>query len=140
MSINKAFWLLWFLSIALLIAVSLKQFSFINIFLFLLFVLLGILYFQRDQKLEVLERIEKKLDKINLSPISIEIKKLKEDHTESLMKGFNLEMEFDKHKQDEENRYRELVKKILEVDNKLNEKYELLGKAVLKLSKNVNKD
>lgn len=140
MNVIKIFWLLWILSLALLVVISVRQFSFVNVLLFLLFALLGVLYFQKDQKLEVLERIEKKLDKINLNPINVEIKKLREDHTENLMKYFKFEMEFDKHMQEEETKYRELVKRILEVDNKLNEKYELLGKAILKLSKDTKKD
>ncbi len=137
MNIDKIFWLLWSLSLILLIVISIRQFAFVNAALFLMLVLQGILYFQKNQNLEVLERIEKKVDKINFNPINVEIKKLREEHTEDLMKYFKFEMEFDKHLQEEENRYRELVKKILEVDNKLNEKHELLGKAILKLSKDI---
>lgn len=139
MNIDKIFWSLWVLSLFMLIFISLNQFFLINLLIFLIFILLGLLYFQKNQKLKVLERIENKLDKINLNPINNEIKKLREDNTENLMKYFKFEMDFDKYKQEEENRYRELVKKILDVDNKLNEKHELLGKAILKLSKDIKK-
>jgi len=42
---------------------------------------------------------------------------------------------FEKYKMEQEQKYRDLVRKFLEVDNKLNKKYKLLGETIIKLSK-----
>jgi len=98
-----------------------------------------IAFYQKKKKNETLERIEKHISRIDFTPLQKEIQKLKEEQTQLMMKLFNLEMEHEKYKQEQEGRYRELAKKILELDNKLNDKYELLGKTILKLSKDIKK-
>ncbi len=91
------------------------------------------------KNVDVLKRIEKKIEGINIDKISGKIDLLRDDQTRAMLKAFEVEMDLAKYKEEQEERYREVVKKVLELDNKLNEKYELLGKSIIKLSKDIKK-
>ena len=60
------------------------------------------------------------------------MEKSQKKYTSNLSK---LENELQEMKHDQEKKYRDVVRKVLEVDNKLNTKYKLLGEAILKVSK-----
>ncbi|MEM5878707.1 MAG: hypothetical protein QXF12_07575 [Candidatus Aenigmatarchaeota archaeon] len=88
---------------------------------------------------ESIERIEKKIDKIDVSKIIQKINEFRDEQTNANIKAFDVEMKLEEYKKEQEEKYRDVVKKVLEIDNKLTEKYELLGKTVLKLSKDMKK-
>jgi len=96
------------------------------------------LYFE-TRKDKQLERIEKKISEINVDKVAEKIDALRDEQTNSLLKAFEVEMELAKYKDEQEEKYREVVKKVLELENKLNEKYELLGKSIIKLSKEIKR-
>jgi uncharacterized membrane protein len=96
------------------------------------------LYFE-TRKDKQLERIEKKINEINVDKVAEKIDALRDEQTNSLLKAFEVEMELSKYKDEQEEKYREVVKKVLELENKLNEKYELLGKSIIKLSKEIKR-
>ena len=51
------------------------------------------------------------------------------------LEAFKLENELENRRIEQERKYRDLVRKVLEIDNKLNTKFKLLGEIILKLSK-----
>jgi uncharacterized membrane protein len=95
--------------------------------------------YAETRKDKQLARIEKKIDEINVNKVAAKIDALRDEQTNSLLKAFEVEMELSKYKDEQEEKYREVVKKVLELENKLNEKYELLGKSIIKLSKEIKR-
>jgi uncharacterized membrane protein len=134
----KWFWLFVGLSLLINLFLAYKEFSPVLIASFLNIMAIIALYFE-SRKDEYLARIEKKIDNININKVAEKIDALRDEQTNSLLKAFEVEMELSKYKDEQEEKYREVVKKVLELDNKLNEKYELLGKSIIKLSKDVKK-
>jgi len=72
---------------------------------------------------------------IDLKPVEEEIKKIKKEQEECSTKVFRLETELDQYKLEQERKYRDVVRKVLDLDNKLNKKFKLLGESILKISK-----
>ncbi len=68
------------------------------------------------------------------------LKALENENIEERLNNFNLEMKLEGLKKNQESSSREIAKKIFEVDNKFTEKFDLLGKAVVKISKNSKKN
>jgi hypothetical protein len=134
----KWFWVFVGLSLLINLFLAYKEFSPVLISSFLNILAIIILYIE-SRKDEYLARIEKKIDSININKVSEKIDALRDEQTSSLLKAFEVEMELSKYKYEQEEKYREVVKKVLELDNKLNEKYELLGKSIIKLSKDIKK-
>jgi hypothetical protein len=134
----KWFWVFVGLSLLINLFLAYKEFSPVLISSFLNILAIIILYIE-SRKDEYLARIEKKIDSININKVAEKIDALRDEQTSSLLKAFEVEMELSKYKYEQEEKYREVVKKVLELDNKLNEKYELLGKSIIKLSKDIKK-
>jgi DNA repair ATPase RecN len=112
------------------------------------------LYFLERRKTK---KIMKKLEKFDFKPIEKKINKLVEQENKYFKKIFELEMllenyrkatwligekvddlegkmkEVEKLPKDYERTYRNVVRKVLELDNKFTEKFKLLGEAILKL-------
>lgn len=95
---------------------------------------------------ETSRRFFKKLlnmvERIDLKPIEIGIKKIEASQKECYLRLFDLESkldELDQLKLERERKYRDVVRKVLELDNKLNKKFKLLGEVVLKLKKDMEK-
>lgn len=139
MEINKLFWLLWTIFFGLLIAFLISQITIDRIFFLFILSLIGIAFYHQMERVKSLKKISKTIESFDLRPIENEIRKIGEHQTENLLKVFELEMNSEKYKMEQEKKYRDVVKKILELDNKLNEKFELLGKVMLKLSKDLKK-
>jgi len=78
------------------------------------------------------------LEKIDLTPLEEGIKNIEMSQKECYLRLFKLENELNEYKLEQEMKYRDLVRKVLEIDNKLNTKFKLLGEVVLKLSKEKN--
>ena len=72
---------------------------------------------------------------IDLSPIEQGIKSIKKGQSEYLTKISKIENDFEKYKIDQENKYRDVVRKVLDMDNELNKKFRLLGENILKINK-----
>jgi len=132
------FWILVGLSLLVNGFLAYKEFSLVSIVFFLNILAMVALYVE-SRKDEYLVRIEKKIDALDIDKVAKKIDALRDEQTNSLIKAFEVEMELSKYKEEQEEKYREVVKKVLELDNKLNEKYELLGKSIIKLSKEIKK-
>jgi hypothetical protein len=139
MKVNSLFWLLWGLSLVFLIVVLISGITIDKIFFLFVQCLLGIVFYSQRKTETSIEKILDRVEKINLKSVEDEIKKVNEQQTECLLKAFNLEMNLENYKIEQEKKYRDIARKVLEVDNKVNEKFELLGKVMLKLSKDSKK-
>ncbi|MEM5777558.1 MAG: hypothetical protein QXJ06_03860 [Candidatus Aenigmatarchaeota archaeon] len=134
----KLFWILIVISLTLSLFFAIKELSiFFVISMLNLFAI--ILLYKEVRKDGAIKKIEKKIDSIDVDKIIKKIDSLRDDQTNYLTKAFEVEMDLAKYKEEQEEKYREIVKKVLELDNKLTEKYELLGKSILKLSKDIKK-
>ncbi|NCO96892.1 MAG: hypothetical protein COY38_01950 [Candidatus Aenigmarchaeota archaeon CG_4_10_14_0_8_um_filter_37_24] len=113
------------------------------------------LYFSERRRTK---RIVKKLDKLDLKPIEDSIKKAIEEENKYLAKVFELEMFLENYRKatviignkvdelekkfdevenlpkDYEMTYRDVVRKLLELDNKFTDKFKMVAEAVLKLN------
>jgi len=89
-----------------------------------------------------LHRLKVMIKNIDFEPLEEEIKKMEKTQEECNFKVLSLERQlndFENYKSEQEKKYREVVRKVLDVDNELNRKYKLLGESVIKLSKDVKK-
>jgi hypothetical protein len=93
--------------------------------------------YQTQRKL--IDRLEIILKNIDFKPLEKEIKKIRKERIGFYSKLFNIEDDLDSYKKDREGKYRDIVRKILEVDNKLNKKFKLIGRAVVKLKNDIKK-
>lgn len=75
------------------------------------------------------------INEIDLSPIEQGINSIKKDQSEYLTKISKIENNLKKYKIDQENKYRDVVRKVLDMDNELNKKFRLLGESILKINK-----
>ena len=80
------------------------------------------------------------VERIDLTPLEEGIKKIEMTQRECYLRLFKLESELDERRLEQERKYRDVVRKVLEIDNKLNTKFKLLGEVVLKLSKERKSD
>ena len=89
---------------------------------------------------KLIKRLEVMLKNLDFKPIEEEIKKIRKEQIGFYSKIFSLEDELGGYKKDREIKYRDVVRKVLEMDNKLNEKFKLVGEAVLKLRDEIKKN
>ncbi len=110
--------------------------------LILLFFLIGIaMYSQVSYKIQF-RRLATMIKNIDFRPLEGGLSKLERLVKESNLKVSDLEKRLDgldSYKIEQEKKYRKLVRKILEVDNKLNQKYKRLGESIIELSKKIKK-
>ena len=93
-------------------------------------------YRRRFQKLGIM------IKNIDFRPLERELSKMEKSQEEWMLKISNLEKRLDgldSYKLEQEKKYRDLVRKILEVDNKLNRKYKKLGESIIELNKKVKR-
>ncbi|MBU5689632.1 MAG: hypothetical protein QXM68_01085 [Candidatus Aenigmatarchaeota archaeon] len=126
-------------SIGLSVYIAITQSIIVGIVLALNSISILFLFAARTKN-EDLERIEKKIDKIDVNKIIQKMDEIRDKQTSANIKGFEVEMKLEEYKKEQEDKYRDVVKKVLEIDNKLTEKYELLGKTIIKLSKDFKKN
>ena len=92
------------------------------------------MYLHESQK-KLFLKIKNTVKNIDLKPVEEEIKKMKKRQTEYFMKVSELKTELDQYKMEQERKYRDVVRKVLDLDNKLNKKFKLLGESIIKISK-----
>jgi len=79
---------------------------------------------------------------IDFGPLEEGIIKIEKKHKESDLRVSSLERkldDFDNYKIEQEKKYRDVVRRVLELDNELNRKYKLLGENIIKLKKDIKK-
>lgn len=128
MKFSIVLWALWIISISsLILSVSFFELS---DFLILMSILgsVGIqLYYN--------EKNSKIANKTSNLETDEKIKSIEKEVVEKRIESFNNEIKFENYKKEQEKSIREISKKIFELDNKFTGKFETLGKAVIKLSK-----
>jgi len=134
----KIFLLIWFLTLILILLTSVKYEVFDLIIYLVLFVLVGFLAYSLNSNRKSFKKMMGVLEKIDLTPLEEGIKNIEMSQKECYLRLFKLENELNEYKLEQEMKYRDLVRKVLEIDNKLNTKFKLLGEVVLKLSKEKN--
>ena len=79
---------------------------------------------------------------IDFKPLEEEVMKIENKQKESSLKLSRLERsmdDFENYKIEQEKKYRDVIRKVLEIDNDLNKKYKLLGESIIKLNKDMKK-
>lgn len=140
--LEAIFWVIW-VGVIIFLTLAFPNYKIHELILFILFFLLvGIaMYFQTWNRRR-LHRLKIMIKNIDFKPLEEEIKKMEERQKECNLKLFGLERkldDFENYKVEQEKKYREVVRKVLDVDNKLTRKYKLLGESVIKLSKDIKK-
>jgi len=136
---RRIFWLVWFWIIVFLV-VTFVNYQIYGLILFLmLFILTGISVYLHESHKKSFLKIKKREESINLKPVKEEVKKEKKPEDKFFRKISRLEIELDQYKLEQEKKYRDVVRKVLDVDNKLNKKFKLLGESIIKISKEKRK-
>ena len=121
-------------------------FSSYSIFGFILFIVLlvltGIAMYFQVLNTKRFRRLTIMIKNIDFKPLEEEIMKIGNKQKESNFKLLRLERSFDdfeNYKIEQEKKYRDVVRKVLEVDNDLDKKYKILGESIIKLNKGIKK-
>jgi len=130
----KIFWLIWVLTLILLWLTLVKYEVFETIIYLALFALVGFLGYSFNSNKTSFKKILGMVEKIDLIPLEEGIKKIERSQKECYLRLFKLESELEERRLEQEKKYRDVVRKVLEIDNKLNTKFKLLGEVILKLS------
>ena len=131
----KIFWLIWVLNLILLFLTLVKYEVFETIIYLALFALVGFLGYSFNSSKKSFKKILGLVEEIDFTPLEEGVKKIETSQKECLLRLFKLESELEDKRIEQERKYRDLVRKVLEIDNKLNTKFKLLGEVILKLSK-----
>jgi hypothetical protein len=131
----KVFWLIWVLTVALLLFTLIEYNPFQIIVFLSLFALVGIVGYSLETNKKLFLRIKEAIEKIDFSPAEAEITKIGAAQAECYLRLSSIESELEEYKHEQERKYRDVVRKVLDIDNKLNRKFKLLGEAVLELKK-----
>ena len=136
------FWIVWIIAMCFLII----TFSSYSIFSFVLFIILlvltGIAMYSQVLNIKRFQRLKIMIKNIDFKPLEEEVMKIENKQKESSLKLSRLERsmdDFENYKIEQEKKYRDVVRKVLEVDNDLNKKYKLLGDSIIKLNKDIKK-
>jgi len=100
---------------------------------------MGFVMYSHESQKKLIKRLEIILKSIDFKPLEEEIKKIRKEQIGFYSKIFSLEDELGGYKQNREKKYRDVVRKVLEMDNKLNKKFKLVGEAVVKLKDEIRK-
>ena len=136
----KVFWLIWVLTLILLFLTLVKYEVFETIIYLALFALVGFLGYSFNSSKKSFKKILGIVEKIDLTPLEEGVKKIERSQKECYLRLFRLENELEERRLEQEKKYRNIVRKVLEIDNKLNTKFKLLGEVILKLSKEKKSD
>lgn len=127
--------MIWLWTIVFLL-ITFVNYKIYELILFLvLFVFLGITIYLHESNKKSFLKIKNAVKSIDLKPVEEEIKNLKKRQVECSRKVSGLENELDQYKLEQERKYRDVVRKVLDLDNKLNKKFKLLGESIIKISK-----
>ena len=136
----KIFWLIWVLTFISFLFKPLEYGIFEAIIYLALFSLVGFLAYSLDSNKKSLKRIMGMVEKIDLTLLEDFVKKIKKSQEKITSDLSKLEHELEERRLEQEKKYRDVVRKVLEIDNKLNTKFKLLGEVILKLSKEKKSD
>ncbi len=128
--ISKLTWFAILVSIVLLIPLILNNQFFLSIAYTITLVLIISILIQLEKQRRLLDEIKAKIEGLDLKSLN---------ETKKLVNEFSTELKLDQYKAEQEKKYREISKKILELESKMNEKFDLLGKAILKINKEKQK-
>jgi hypothetical protein len=136
------FWIVWIIMMSFLI-ITFSSYSIFNFVLFIiLFVLTGIAMYSQVLNAKRFYRLKIMIKNIDFKPLEEEVIKIENKQKESSLKLLRLERsldDFENYKIEQEEKYRDVVRKVLEVDNDFNRKYKLLGESIIKLNKDIKK-
>ena len=136
----KIFWLIWVLTLVLLLLTPVKYETFEIIIYLALFALVGFLGYSLNSNKKSLKKIMGIVERIDLTPLEQGVKKIERSQKECYLRLFKLENELEDRRLEQERKYRDVVRKVLEIDNELNTKFKLLGEVLLKLGKEKKND
>jgi hypothetical protein len=112
-----------------------KHGTFQTIMFFAIFALIGIVALSLESNRKLFLRILETTERIDLKPVETGIRKIEGAQAECYLRLSSIETELEEYKYEQEKRYRDVVRKVLDLDNKLNRKFKLLGEAIIKLNK-----
>jgi len=81
------------------------------------------------------KKLVSEINGVDFSPLKDGIRDIKKQRAEYQLKLFDLELKMKELEKEREQKYRDVVRKVLEMDNKLNEKFKLLGESIIRISK-----
>jgi len=134
----SGFWLIWFLAIIFLGVIFVSYKIYELIFFLVLFAFIGINIYVYESRKKTFLKFKKTIKSVNLGSVEEEFKKIGKKQGECFTKISILETDLNQYKLDEERKYRDVVRKVLDLDNKVNNKFNLLGKSIIKISKEKN--
>jgi len=127
--------LIWFLAIVFL-AITITRYEVSTLtLLFVLVILTSIILYNQELNKKKMKKIRQVLESLNMQTLEDGVKKINRQQSEFYSRIFSLENELQKYKEGEENKYRDVVRKVLDVDNKFTRKFNLMGETILQLSK-----
>jgi len=132
---RRIFCLIWFLTIIFLVINFVYYQTYELISLLILFILTGIIIYLNESHRKSFWGIKKPEKDFDLKPVEEEIKNMGKQQTECYTKVNRLNAELEQYKFEQEKKYRDVVRKVLDLDNKLNKKFKLLGESIIKISK-----
>ncbi|MBS3052229.1 MAG: hypothetical protein J4428_02575 [Candidatus Aenigmarchaeota archaeon] len=134
MKFSVVLWGFWVISVTSLIisAKFLELTSFLVLMSILAMIGIQLYYNERNYSL---------LKKFYNSPNSIDekLQSIEKEIIEKRLDNFNSEMKLEDFRREQEKKYREITKRVFELDNKFVEKFDTLGKVVVKLGKDLKK-
>jgi len=131
---RRIFWLIW-LWIIVFLVITFVNYKIYELILFLvLFVLTGIIIYLHELHKKSFLKIKNTVKSIDLKAVEEKIEKMVKRQEEFSRKVFRLETELDHYKLEQERKYRDVVRKVLDLDNKLNKKFRLLGESIIKIA------
>ena len=129
--------MIWVLAIVFLAITITNYESSTLTLLFVLIILTGINLYHQESNKKRMKRIRNVLESIDMRTLEDGIKKINRQQSECFSRIFSLENDLKQYKIEEERKYRDVVRKVLDLDNTLNKKFKLLGETILKLSKEI---
>lgn len=131
--------MIWVLAVILLVITLIKYRTFDVILFLVLFALTGINMYSHESNRRLFQKLITMVEGIDLKPLEDGIKKIERAQRECYLRLFNLETELGEYRLERERKYRDVVRKVLDLENKLNKKFKLLGETIIKISKEVKK-
>jgi len=141
-ALEAFFWIMWIFTLIFLI-ISFSNCGIFNLTLFfILLILTAIAMYRQMLSRKKIHWLKIMIKNINLRSLEEEISKIEKKQKESNIKFSRFESrvnDFDNYKIEQEKKYRDVVRKVLELDNDFNKKYKLLGETIIKLKKDMKK-
>lgn len=138
--LEMLFWVVWAAAIIFLFT-TFSSYNVFNLIPFIvLFALTGIAMYSQVLNTKRFQRLKIMIKNIDFKPLEEEIMRIENKQKEAGIKVSRLERsldDFENYKIEQEKKYRDVVRKVLEVDNDLNRKYKVLGESIIQLNKDI---